>query len=336
GKALDQVLDDIYRQTGKKLLMKKIQRYNLDLSKERDRRDAVLEYIAHVAEEGKQMGLVRRVVAALRDLIRKVYPGIGWNDTDTLALIAKSKLHLQQEGTRGISGMNKVIRRDNNDIGNLFRLSDDLANDTSLTDDQKAALSKIGPKSAAQTAMDRVRDTMTNWRLKVRQGLVDRYAGLLELDKQLLDGNVTSEENITRSAWVKARMSNAAGGAVSAMMNAGRIVLDADGVIDVNRDTSGLIYTLNQLGSAAEVERFMGWIAGNRGEKLMAEGRENLFSPEDIAALKDLNTGTMPDGRDRNATYEKVFAEFQQHRDDVLAIAEKAGIITSENREMWA
>src|SRR5690606_18644883 len=120
---------------------------------------------------------------------------------------------------------------DGNNPNILFRLSDALANDTSLTDNQKAALSKIGPKSAAQTAMDRVRDTMTNWRLKVRQGLVDRYAGLLELDKQLLDGNVTSEENITRSAWVKARMSNAAGGAVSAMMNAGRIVLDADGVI---------------------------------------------------------------------------------------------------------
>src|SRR5690606_30944007 len=132
------------------------------------------------------------------------------------------------------------------------------------------------------------------------------------------------------------RMSNAAGGAVSAMMNAGRIALDTDGVIDVKADTNGLIYTLNQLGSAAEVKRFMGWIAGNRGEKLMAEGRENLFSEDDIDALKDLNTGTMPDGRDREATYDRVFAEFQQHRDDVLAIAEKAGIITSENREMWA
>jgi len=520
GKALDQVLDDIYQRIGKKLLMKKIQRYNLDLSKERDRRDAVLEYIAHVAEEGKQMGLVRRVVAALRDLIRKVYPGIGWNDTDTLALIAKSKLHLQQEGTRGAKTSRKVlmqlspdgdaatryreelgktlnskrthvppvslgrtpdvlravgapdldlvIRRDVvrkatngvkhtvpfsvierlpelladpiavfesntqsgalvvlvdavdadgnpvvvpihlekkvdrliiNDISSvygkdrakgfvrsqkilyldldkqtdlvrlmrlqlpgsgspdrsgqnvitkadlvnsgagfkpLFRLSDAIENDSTLSQSQKDFLDKIGPKSVVETAADRFREVTDRWRLKVRQGLADRFAGLLELDKQLLNGDVTSPENITKSAWVKARMSNVASGVVTAMMNTGRIYLDsAQGVVDVRKGTDGLVFTLNKLGSAAEVEKFMGWIAANRAEKLMAEGRENLFSADEIAAGKELNTGVMPDGRDRGETYAAVFDEFQQHRDDVLAIAEEAGVISGEAREMW-
>ena len=324
GKAYLEMLDDIYYRAGHSVINKDIDRYAFDYDNPDERRIAVLEYIAHLAEKGKKMGLVQRVIAALRDLIRRFNPDIDWTDTDTLALIEKGRRHLRDNGTSGQGG------------GTLARLSDDLAEDSSLNDAEKSALSKIGPKGPVETAAEKVRGVMDGWRLKVRQGLVDRYAGLMELDKKLLDGNITSEENITRSAWARAKMSNAASGAVSAMMNAGRIFMNKDGIVDVKKDTNGLIYTLNKLGSSAEIERFMGWIAGNRGEKLMAEGRENLFTPEDIQALKGLNRGELKDGGNRNALYEKVFKEFQQYRDDVLAIAEESGIITSENREMWA
>ncbi|WP_297533061.1 LPD38 domain-containing protein [Thalassolituus sp.] len=324
GKAYLEMLDDIYYRAGHSVINKDIDRYAFDYDNPDERRIAVLEYIAHLAEKGKKMGLVQRVIAALRDLIRRFNPDIDWTDTDTLALIEKGRRHLRDNGTSGQDG------------GTLARLSDDLAEDSSLNDAEKSALSKIGPKGPVETAAEKVRGVMDGWRLKVRQGLVDRYAGLMELDKKLLDGNITSEENITRSAWARAKMSNAASGAVSAMMNAGRIFMNKDGIVDVKKDTNGLIYTLNKLGSSAEIERFMGWIAGNRGEKLMAEGRENLFTPEDIQALKGLNRGELKNGGNRNALYEKVFKEFQQYRDDVLAIAEESGIITSENREMWA
>lgn len=324
GKAYLEMLDDIYYRAGHSVINKDIDRYAFDYDNPDERRIAVLEYIAHLAEKGKKMGLVQRVIAALRDLIRRFNPDIDWTDTDTLALIEKGRRHLRDNGTSGQGG------------GTLARLSDDLAEDSSLSDAEKSALSKIGPKGPVETAAEKVRGVMDGWRLKVRQGLVDRYAGLMELDKQLLDGNITSEENITRSAWARAKMSNAASGAVSAMMNAGRIFMNKDGIVDVKKDTNGLIYTLNKLGSSAEIERFMGWIAGNRGEKLMAEGRENLFTPEDIQALKGLNRGELKNGGNRNVLYEKVFKEFQQYRDDVLAIAEESGIITSENREMWA
>ena len=79
----------------------------------------------------------------------------------------------------------------------------------------------------------------------------------------------------------------------------------------------------------------MGWIAGNRSAKLATEGRENLFDAAEIEALRTLNRGTTEGNNDRGALYAEVFAEFQQYRDDVLAIAEQAGIITPENRAMW-
>ena len=76
-------------------------------------------------------------------------------------------------------------------------------------------------------------------------------------------------------------------------------------------------------------------MAANRAEKLMGEGRENLFTPAEIAAGKTLNTGSTEGGKVRPALYSQVHAEFQQYRDDVLAIAEQTGIINSDNRAMW-
>jgi GNAT superfamily N-acetyltransferase len=452
GKEYLAMLDEIYYRAGQPAIDKEISRYDFNYDNQEERRIAVLEYIAHLAEKGRKMGLVRRMIAALRDLIRRINPDIDWTDTDTLALIERGRRHLKKYGNEGkgagkplasvgkggnaknidelrseiegVKGIKTIslyesrgkIKLDsiivdkeyrNSGIGTkalemiigyadenskivalspalkddfqgttsrsrligfykrfgfienkgrnkdfeisesmyrkpargdsaLMRLSDDLASDSSLSNDQKEALSKIGPKGPIESAAEKVRGVMDDWRLKVRQGLVDRYAGLMELDKQLLDGNITSEENITRSAWARAKMSNAASGAVSAMMNAGRIFMNGDGIVDVKKDSQGLMYTLNKLGSGAEVERFMGWIAGNRGEKLMAEGRENLFSQKDIDALKSLDGGNLKDGRERSKLYESVFKEFQQYRDDVLAIAEESGVITAENRDMWS
>lgn len=540
GKPVTDVLDDIYKSLGRVAIDRKIGRYGFDYKKASDRHEAVLEYIAHIAETGQRPNLVRRAVAAIKAALRRIFPQVGWTETDVLALIEKGRGHLvgetdsllrekgfssivkgREKPKRGLTveqaealvdeffsefnkhgnipltarvkatqeelygpeatiervgiiqgayhpasrvftlaaenlssdvsgratirheilghyGLNtfsgepkkaflqevaktrsepavsdvwgfvdrnypkaseltkaeevfsyiaetttpnsgfravkdriltvlaKLMRRSGiikssmtiDEIGRearviadgirsgrlkqknfpardddqfmrrpLARLSDALDADTTLTDAQREALGKIGPETIQESVASRVRSAWENAALKLRQGMVDRFAGLLEMDKQLLDGEVTTEENITRSAWVKARMANAASGAVSALMNAGRVYLDKDGVIDVKKDTQGLVFSLHKLGSAAEVEKFMGWIAGNRAAKLKEQGRENLFSDKDIEALKTLNEGILSDGRDRNTVYEQVFKEFQQHRDDVLTIADKAGLL---------
>jgi len=207
---------------------------------------------------------------------------------------------------------------------------------TDLSDDQKSALNKIAPRSTPERAIDWFKRLSDRAMLKIRQGLVDRYAALRDLDEAARGEDILSS-SITDSSWVLARMSSAAGGALHAMLNNGRIYLDAkEKVIDMRGDGSlGLGAALARLGSAAEIERFMGWIAGNRSAKLAAEGRENLFTPKEIAALQTLNHGTTEQGADRSALYQEVFKEFQQYRDDVLAIAEQAGVISAESRALW-
>lgn len=214
--------------------------------------------------------------------------------------------------------------------------------DTTLNQGQKAFLNGIGSENISfkERVSERVNEVKKRMDVKIRQGMIDRYASLMELDKQWLakskkDGDITSEQNITESSWVRARMSNVASGAVTALMNTGRIFLNKEGVIDIKKDTRGLVYSLSQLGSAKEVERFFGWIVANRAEKLAKEDKELLFSTQDIEAGKTLNQGQLDDGRNRVDVYKKVFEEFQEHRNDVLMLAERAGIIKPEDRASW-
>lgn len=205
-----------------------------------------------------------------------------------------------------------------------------------FTDADRAAAAKIGSRTPPQRAVAWFKEKADRAGLKIRQGMVDRYAALKEMDERLY-GESALGENIQRSSWVLARMSNAANGALHAMLHNGRIKLNQqERIIEMqDGDAKGLGEVLGRLGSAAEIERFMGWIAGNRAARLAQDGRENLFDVGDINAMQNWNRGQTEDGRSRQQLYKEVFDEFQQYRDDVLAVAEQSGIITSEQREMW-
>lgn len=205
-----------------------------------------------------------------------------------------------------------------------------------LSAEQKTFLDKIGPERLPQRLKDRWSQLTDNLGLRVRQAGVDRYAALLRNDKALL-GEDTLDGSIADSSWVLARMSPSAGGAVSALLNNGRIYLDAkEKVIDIKDGTKGLADTLRKLGSPVEIDRFMGWIAANRSKRLLGEGRENLFTPAEIEAGIKLSGGKLENGKSRSILYAQAWKEFQQHRDDVLGIAQDAGIITPEQRDTWS
>ena len=222
--------------------------------------------------------------------------------------------------------------------------SDFTANFDDMTAEDAEAASKIGPRTRRQTIMDKWREMTTGLGLRLRQGMVDQVAALNEMDNARFGKEVT-DDNIAQRSWILARLSNAANGALGAMLNNGRVYLDAqDKVIDVKDDGStGLASVFAKLGNlddpkkgGAEVQRFMGWIAGNRADKLRSQGRENLFTDDDIDRMKDWDRGTLPDGRNRAEVYQEAFNEFQQYRDDVLAIAEQSGLLKPAMDEVGA
>lgn len=287
------------------------------------------EMVALLIEDGERPTALQRVLSKMRELLRALVPQVPWTYTDILALGEQSRRWLRDNQAGTTDGERTLYA-----LGGKRQHTSEAFSD--LTAKQKEALNKIAPRTAKQQAIEWFRQQSDRALLKIRQGIVDRYAALRDLDEAVHGKDVLSTD-IASSAWVLARMSSAASGALHAMLNNGRIYLDQQQkVIDIqDGEALGLGATLARLGSAAEIERFMGWIAGNRSAKLAAEGRENLFDAAEIDALRTLNRGTTEHGKARGALYNEVFAEFQQYRDDVLAIAEQTGVITPESRALW-
>lgn len=154
--------------------------------------------------------------------------------------------------------------------------------------------------------------------IEAQQGLFDQFSPLKELGEK---------------EYVLARLTKSADAPLEAVLLYGKPFLNDAGAIDVNTDKGGLIKSLQQL--QGEHDRFFAWMAGNRAAKLKLQGRENLFTDTDISALKDLNSGNMPDGKKRALMYEKAKLEFGGYSKSVLDIAEKAGIINGADRAIW-
>lgn len=158
----------------------------------------------------------------------------------------------------------------------------------------------------------------TNWAERFIQGVFDAYAPLKRLG---------------RKEYILARMVKSADASLEATLLYGKPRIDSDGVIHGTLDGKGFIGHMQDLNG--EHDRFFHWVAGNRAGRLMDEGRENLFSKENIAALKRLNEGKMNDGSSRKQAYAKALEALNSYNKAVLDIAEKTGLIDGESRKTW-
>ncbi|MFG6159616.1 LPD38 domain-containing protein [Halomonas sp. 1390] len=336
GEDLDRVMLDLYRslpnsKEGRAALAEVRRDYPfLDPAKREDRITIGEEMVAHLLEKGARPKAWQRAVAKLRELLRRVFPMVGWTYTDVLALGEKSRDYLRRQQAEQ-EGEDVQIYS----LRGKQRVAFEQAFDD-FTDADQAAAQKIGEPTVVRSAMQWWKEKTDRWRAKVRQGVVDQYGPLMEQDLALYGDEATTEQ-ITQSAWVKARMSKSANGVAEVLLKNSRIEWNAKEQVfqPKDDDSMGLGAVLGQLGDAAEIHRFLGWIAGNRADKLRAEGRENLFDDGDIDAMKDWDRGSLADGQSRREAYGRVFKEFQQYRDDVLAAGEALGVISPEQRAAW-
>lgn len=203
------------------------------------------------------------------------------------------------------------------------------------TQAQKAFLDKIGP-TVTQTLRQRWDGFTERLGARIKQGVIDKYAALLDVDKQLFGNDVLKGPTIASSGYALARMAESGGGALTAMLRAGRIFYDPQNkVIDVDTSKPGLMEVLARLGSPEEIDRFLGWVAANRAQELKAQGRENLFTDQDIQAGLTLNRGQNANDDDRAVLFPKVKKAFDAFKNDVLDIASTAGILDPVWAAAW-
>lgn len=99
------VLDGIYKEVGEREIAKATSAYGFNLKDPKDRREAVLEYVALMAEMGHQPIKVNQVVNSSKAMIESLHDQeVVWTRNDILGLLEASRLHaiIEKSKTGGI------------------------------------------------------------------------------------------------------------------------------------------------------------------------------------------------------------------------------------------
>ncbi len=127
------------------------------------------------------------------------------------------------------------------------------------------------------------------------------------------------------SGYVAARMATGAASTMQATMLYG-LPEWKEGVIQRKAGTGekdALLGIFADLG--ADLHSWLGWMAGNRAEILLAQGRENLLDAQDIAALK-------AQGKGKEAKFLDAKARWNRLNAATLDLAQEAGLFTADAR----
>lgn len=188
---------------------------------------------------------------------------------------------------------------------------------------QEAMHQNVGRITDDKTPLERIKEYLSK---RWQQGIFDQFHPFRGIDK---------------SAYALMRLSKGAAGAFEAFLKHGKLNL-VDGVYDAEAGAGVLQDVFVPLGR--EVSDFLYWVAGNRAERLAAEGKERLFSVDDINAAKALADGvtefdyTLTNGqvtRDRTLIYKDALIKFNEYNKNVMDMAEESGLIDGTARKMW-
>lgn len=183
--------------------------------------------------------------------------------------------------------------------------------------DTAASLEHVfGPEPVALTPKQRLRELGQWIRKNVVRGIFDQFEPIKQLDY---------------TAYVLARNSKAADGAIEAMLLYGKPFM-REQAIDIDTTDGGVAHMLTELGEG-EYQRFFAWVAGQRAERLASVGLENLFRPEDIARFKRLDQAdaTHPD---RPARFARALERLNAFNEAVLKIGVDSGYIDPQAYEI--
>jgi hypothetical protein len=192
---------------------------------------------------------------------------------------------------------------------------------------KKAGLVKTQDnRTLIQKAGDWVKSMRREWettgRDRIKEGVFDRLHGIYAAERDLL-GGLSAEQ----SGYVAARLSTGGSSIMYGLLLKGAPEWDATGSqLEKVAGSKGLTDIFGRV--ADDMESFFGWMIGNRAARLMAEGRENNFTADEIKELIAL-------GKGKEKLFESVRDEYNEFKAHVLDAAEAAGLIDPAKRLTW-
>lgn len=185
-----------------------------------------------------------------------------------------------------------------------------------MTPEEEAAAKSVGMLQPKETYVSKMKEFKTDFGKRLQQGLADQFAPIRDI----------SEEGYQQS-----RLSKGTDGALEAAILYG-VPYIRDGVYDVDVKGKGFGKIMAQLDG--EHGRFFLWVAAHRAEALKAEGKENLFTTDDITALKGLDRNDAQHPQ-RSQKFADTLKEYNDFNDGILKIAEESGIMDPATRQLF-
>jgi DNA repair protein RadC len=200
------------------------------------------------------------------------------------------------------------------------------------TERQRRGMKSVGFELEVPTLKDRAQAIWKDAGKKLAQGVVDQFAPVKDLDGK---------------AYGLLRLAKGASGAFETFLNGGKLKL-SDNVYDYDETQKGGVIEKLLKPLQGEHHDFMRWVAANRAERLMKEGKENLFTREAIEDIKTLAEDdtdfnyTIQNGihkgqvtRARARIYADSLVTFNGFNKNILDMAEQSGLIDGESRHLW-
>lgn len=307
-----------------------------------NRRYAAEEMVAYASEQvlGKDIeakpGVFQSIVNFVREKLRAIGILKGWNDTDLNNLIYASRDYVRSQWIGKMYARDQLAERAGqqgfNPSGDNVPMAKLKGVPTSGNKDLESFVNKIGmtDKPLKQRWEDATRDIIA----RTETAIFDHFHGI---DRAENIAGISASDRGYKSA----SLSTNAGGLMRAILEDGHpIWKDRSGnevtgrqsapgdVHDVNTDPTeggghGLLDIFKPLGK--DLNKWSAWMVARRAERLLGEGRENLFSPAEIAAAKAMGS----------PQFEAVAKEYAAFKGKILDWAQQAGIINPESRAMW-
>ncbi len=148
-----------------------------------------------------------------------------------------------------------------------------------------------------------------------RQSATDDLHGIYRMERQLEGGTQSV------GAYEVARLTRAAHSIAEGALTIGALKVLPDG--SHKFVGKGLKQILDPV--ARDLENFLLYAVGRSANELMQQGRENLFTKTEIAAMRGLE----------RPEFKQAFDEYQAWNKSILDFAQKKGLISGEDRAKW-
>jgi len=185
----------------------------------------------------------------------------------------------------------------------------------------KSFKAKIG--APAISFKDKYRALTDRWQDRLRMEIFDMFHGI----KSAEDALGISPEN---QSYISIRLSTGADAVIRAVLEFGTPFWD-DGAPNVDTSTGGYLDVWEPLkNDRKRLDMWLRWKVATRANRLLKEGRENLFTQEEVdAVLQEVeNNGQLDE-------FMRVDEAYVAFKSKILDFAEEGGIVNSETRPMW-